>query len=120
MDRGQLWRVFVPATLRRLPTDLGLVTVYLGCATAVVVVPGLNQTVLRPMLALPLVLFVPGYLFVAVDRLEAVGADGRAVLSVLLRTACTRPDGGCHASTRSIGPPGRCCSPPVRRSPHSR
>ncbi len=65
MDRGQLWRVFVPATLRRLPTDLGLVTVYLGCATAVVVVPGLNQTVLRPMLALPLVLFVPGYLFVA-------------------------------------------------------
>ena len=86
MDRGRLWRVLVPATLRRLPTDLGLVAGYLAGATAVVFVPGLNQTFLRPLLALPLVLFVPGYLFIAAlfpeagagpddDTGDALGSD---------------------------------------------
>ncbi|WP_248897150.1 DUF1616 domain-containing protein [Haloplanus halobius] len=65
MDRTRAWRILVPGSVRRLPQDLQLVAGYLVIATAVVALPVVRTTLLRPALALPLVLFVPGYLFVA-------------------------------------------------------
>jgi uncharacterized membrane protein len=65
MDRDTAWVVFVPRQFRRLPTDLQLVVIYFLLATAVITLPVVRESLLRPLLTLPFVLFVPGYVFIA-------------------------------------------------------
>ena len=64
-DRGRTLRLLLPAPIRRLPPDLGAVAVLVCMTNAAVFLPGINQTPLRVLLGLPLVLFLPGYAFVA-------------------------------------------------------
>lgn len=58
-------RLLLPAPVRKLPADLAAVVVLSGLACLVVLVPGLNETLLRVVFGLPLVLFLPGYVLVA-------------------------------------------------------
>ena len=44
--------------------DLGIIIVYVLITTLFIIVPPLNETLLRPILGFPLVFFVPGYVFV--------------------------------------------------------
>lgn len=65
MDRTRVWRILIPARIRHLPEDLQVVTGYLLVTTAVTTLPVIRTTILRPALALPLMVFIPGYLFIA-------------------------------------------------------
>lgn len=50
---------------RRFPSDLLLVTVLVLLTDIFVLVPGLNESIIRTVLGLPLVLFLPGYALIA-------------------------------------------------------
>ena len=65
MDRTRVWRILIPARIRHLPEDLQLIAGYLFVTAAVIGLPVIRTTILRPALALPLMVFVPGYLFVS-------------------------------------------------------
>jgi len=74
------WWLAVPRPVRRLPADLAAVVALVVLTTLAVFVPVVNETPLRVVLGLPLVLFVPGYAFVAALFPEAgsgptVGGD---------------------------------------------
>lgn len=58
-------RLFLPQRLRGLPPDLGAVLAVLFVTDFFVLTPVLNETPLRVVFGLPLVLFIPGYAFVA-------------------------------------------------------
>ena len=45
--------------------DLGIIIGYVLITTLFIIVPPLNETLLRPILGFPLVFFVPGYVFVS-------------------------------------------------------
>lgn len=75
MDRDRAWRILTPTWFQQLPEDLQIVVGYLVVATASIVLPGVRESLLRPALALPLVLFVPGYLFIAALFPEAGSAQ---------------------------------------------
>lgn len=57
--------LLVPEPIRRLPADLIAVVTLVILACAGVLVPGINETPLRIIVGLPLVLFLPGYVLVA-------------------------------------------------------
>lgn len=89
MNWAQAWRIIVPASLRRLPADLQLAVWYLIATTAAIGLPVIRTSPLRVLLGLPLVLFVPGYLFIvalfpeqgstsedAADSTAETGIDG--------------------------------------------
>jgi uncharacterized membrane protein len=57
--------LLLPKPARSLPADLGAVVVLLVCSWLFVLVPGLNDTPLRILFGLPLVLFLPGYALIA-------------------------------------------------------
>lgn len=58
-------RLLLPEPVRTLPADLVAVLVGTAIACAFVLVPVLNETPLRVIFGLPLVLFVPGYALIA-------------------------------------------------------
>ena len=64
ISRDEL-KLLLPTQLRHLPADLVAVVVMTLCATGAVFVPGVNETPLRVLFGLPLVVFVPGYVFIA-------------------------------------------------------
>jgi uncharacterized membrane protein len=59
------WRAFLPRAVRALPADLAAVVLLTGATWLVVFLPVVNDSPIRVALGLPLVLFVPGYAFVA-------------------------------------------------------
>jgi uncharacterized membrane protein len=63
--------LLLPEPVRTLPADLAAVVVLVFLACLFVVVPGLNETPLRVVFGLPLVLFLPGYALIAVLFPEA-------------------------------------------------
>jgi len=72
-------RLLLPPQLRALPADLAATLVYVVAVNLAVFLPGLNETPLRVVLGLPLVLFVPGYVFIAAlfpEAGESPAADG--------------------------------------------
>ena len=58
-------RLLLPRGIRRLPADLAVVVTLVLLSAAAVLVPVPGQGVLRIVLGLPLVLFLPGYAFIA-------------------------------------------------------
>lgn len=58
-------RLLVPAPVRRIPTDLGVVTVFVLLTCLSVLLPVVRDWPLRLLLAMPFVLFVPGYVLIA-------------------------------------------------------
>ncbi|SEP10291.1 Uncharacterized membrane protein [Halorientalis persicus] len=65
MPTADRLRLLLPRQLRELPADLGAALAVLLVTDLFVLVPVLNETPLRVVLGLPLVLFVPGYVFIA-------------------------------------------------------
>jgi uncharacterized membrane protein len=63
--------LLLPKPVRTLPADLAVVVVLVFLACLFVVVPGLNDTPLRVVFGLPLVVFLPGYTLIAVLFPEA-------------------------------------------------
>lgn len=70
-----LWLTF-SAPFRRLPADLTAVVVFTLLTLAAIFVPPINETLLRVILGLVFVLFLPGYAFVAVLFPEAGESPG--------------------------------------------
>jgi len=58
-------RLLVPRRVREVPADLAAVVCYLLVTDGFVLLPVLRETPVRVALGIPLVLFVPGYVFVA-------------------------------------------------------
>ncbi len=50
---------------RKMPVDLLAVIVFVILSAVFVTVPVLNETIIRPILGIPLVLFVPGYALIS-------------------------------------------------------
>ena len=61
----------VQATVQRFPPDLTFVLGILALAVASVFVPVVNESPLRVLFALPVMLFIPGYVFIAALLPEA-------------------------------------------------
>lgn len=57
--------LLLPEPVRELPADLAAVVGLVGVACLFVIVPVLNETPLRVVFGLPLVLFLPGYALIA-------------------------------------------------------
>lgn len=64
VDRRETW-LLLPRPIRELPADLAAVIVLVGITLAMVFVPVVNETPLRVGFGLLLVLFLPGYAFIA-------------------------------------------------------
>jgi uncharacterized membrane protein len=66
-----------------ISTDLKMVIIFLILAAAFIFVPGLNDTLLRPLFSFALVLFVPGYVAISAfyPGKSDIGGIERAVLS---------------------------------------
>lgn len=59
------WRLLLPRQIRDLPADLAATIVLVLLTDLVVLAPVIRETPLRVVLGLPLVLFLPGYAFIA-------------------------------------------------------
>ena len=51
---------------QEFPADLALVVVWLAASVIAIYLPGLSETPLRIVLALPVLLFIPGYCLIAI------------------------------------------------------
>lgn len=80
MAKSTEWRNLLPASFRHLPVDLVTVITVVILTNLVVFLPVVRRTQLRILVGLPLVLFVPGYAFIAVLFPEAVANDGNRSL----------------------------------------
>ena len=63
-ERPRFWWL-IPDPLWRMPADLAATLALTAVAVGVVFLPVINETVLRVLLGLPLVLFLPGYALIA-------------------------------------------------------
>ncbi|SFK64970.1 Uncharacterized membrane protein [Halogranum rubrum] len=63
-DRGT-WQLLLPPAVRHLPADLAAVIAFVLLTIGAVFIPGVNDSVLRVIIGLPFVLFLPGYAFIA-------------------------------------------------------
>lgn len=75
--------------IKNIPTDLKLIIVYLFTTLVFLTIPPLDGTVIRTILGIPLVLFIPGYVLVAALFPEKKDLDGieRVALSFGLSIA---------------------------------
>jgi uncharacterized membrane protein len=55
----------LPAAVQDLPADLAFVLGIVALAIASIFIPGINQSPIRVLFALPVMLFIPGYVFIA-------------------------------------------------------
>ncbi|SEP29858.1 Uncharacterized membrane protein [Halogranum amylolyticum] len=65
MTDRRTWRLLLPPVVRRLPADLAAVIGFVVLTVGAVFIPGVNESILRVIIGLPFVLFLPGYAFVA-------------------------------------------------------
>lgn len=89
-NRRTLW-LLVPRPVRRLPADLAAVVAIVVLTNGVVFLPVVNESPLRVLFGLPLVLFVPGYALVAALFPEAGGSSGQSSVD---EAEPTSPDEG--------------------------
>ncbi|KZN22507.1 hypothetical protein A4G99_20185 [Haladaptatus sp. R4] len=68
-------RLLVPAPVRRIPTDLGVVVCFVLVTGLSVLLPVVRDWPIRLLLAMPFVLFVPGYVVIAALFPEGKSAD---------------------------------------------
>lgn len=74
------WRLLLPRPIRELPADLAATTLLVLLTDLVVLAPGIRETPLRVVLGLPLVLFLPGYAFIAALFPEAGSSPAAAAM----------------------------------------
>ncbi len=58
-------KIFIAFFEEKLFPDIKLILLWLLCTCAVIYLPVLNSSVLRPIIALPMILFIPGYTLIA-------------------------------------------------------
>ena len=77
------------AVLKNIPKDLLVITVWLILAVLSIYVPVINETFIRVILTVPVILFIPGYVLIAALFPEKKSIDGieRFALSVGLSIA---------------------------------
>ena len=76
-DRGT-WQLLLPPAVRHLPADLAAVIAFVLLTVGAVFIPGINDSVLRVIIGLPFVLFLPGYAFIAALFPEAGDEPGES------------------------------------------
>lgn len=98
------WRYLLPAPLRQLPADLVAVVGWTIATVVVATVPVLRETPLRILFGVPVLIFVPGYVFVALlfpedgdpptvdDESDPLGTDASSDATVLDTIAFWRDD----------------------------
>jgi uncharacterized membrane protein len=76
-------------TFEKYPIDLKLILVYLFLATVFLTIPPLDKTIIRTLLGIPLVLFIPGYVLIAAlfPRMDDLDGIERIALSFGLSIA---------------------------------
>ena len=69
---------------QEFPLDLGLVVVWLAASVITIYLPALSETPLRIVLALPVLLFIPGYCLIAIlfPKNDDLGLVERIMLSI--------------------------------------
>lgn len=77
------------ANPKNIPKDLVLILIWVALAVLMIYVPVLNETLLRVIFAVPVILFIPGYVLIAALFPEKKSIDGieRFALSVGLSVA---------------------------------
>lgn len=90
MDREDLL-LLLPESIRTVLADLAAIIVLTVLTALAVVLPGVHETPIRLVLGLPLVLFLPGYAFVAVLFPEASLMTPIAVLATQQPVTDSRP-----------------------------
>ena len=79
------------ATVRGLPADLAFVLGILALAVASIFIPVINQSPIRVLFALPVMLFIPGYVFIAALFPEAGDTTDRDDETTPTESADTDP-----------------------------
>ena len=79
--REKIYSVFFN---QEFPADLALVVVWLAASIAAIYLPSLNASPIRIVLALPVVLFIPGYCLIAIlfPKNDDIGLIERILLSI--------------------------------------
>jgi len=69
---------------QQFPADLALVVLWLAACVITLYIPGLSETPLRMLLALPVLLFIPGYCLIAIlfPKSDDLGLMERIMLSI--------------------------------------
>ena len=69
---------------QQFPADLALVVVWLAASVITIYLPGLSRNTLRIVLALPVLLFIPGYCLIAIlfPKNDDLGLVERIMLSI--------------------------------------
>jgi uncharacterized membrane protein len=69
---------------QEFPADLALVVVWLAASVITIYLPGLNESPLRIVLALPVILFIPGYCLIAIlfPKNDDLSLGERIMLSI--------------------------------------
>jgi uncharacterized membrane protein len=69
---------------QEFPADLALVVLWLAAGIITLYIPGLSETPLRMVLALPILLFIPGYCLIAIlfPKSDDLGLMERIMLSI--------------------------------------
>jgi uncharacterized membrane protein len=84
----------VAGTLRLLPPDLAFVLGFVALTVASIFLPVIRETPLRVLLGLPLILFIPGYVFVAAlfPESKPVDSNGQTAKPASEDTRTTAPN----------------------------
>lgn len=69
---------------QQFPADLALVVLWLAVCVIILYIPGLSETPIRMVLALPVLLFIPGYCLIAIlfPKSDDLGLVERIMLSI--------------------------------------
>jgi len=83
-EKTRIEKIYSAIFKQKFPVDLALVVVWLVASIVAIYLPLLNATPLRIMLALPIVLFIPGYCLIAAlfPKKDDIDLIERMVLSI--------------------------------------
>jgi uncharacterized membrane protein len=83
-EKTRIEKIYSAFFQQEFPADLALVIVWLVASIAVIYLPILSETPIRIVLAIPLVLFIPGYCLIAAlfPKNDEIGLIERIMLSI--------------------------------------
>ena len=83
-EKTRIEKIYSAIFEQEFPADLALVIVWLMVSITVIYLPPLSETPIRIVFAIPLVLFIPGYCFIAAlfPKKDEIGLIERIMLSI--------------------------------------